>query len=106
MITYDWNCKTVDVHPTEEGLTDVVYNVHWTVTGTKEEYKASNMGTQIIKLNSGSDFIPFEDLTNEIVTQWTKEAIGEENISIIESNIAYEISELENPTSITMTIEG
>ena len=25
MITYDWNCKTVDVHPQEEGQTDVVY---------------------------------------------------------------------------------
>jgi hypothetical protein len=29
MITYDWNCKTVDVHPQEEGKTNVVYNVHW-----------------------------------------------------------------------------
>ena len=28
-VTYDWNCKTVDVHPQEEGQTDVVYNVHW-----------------------------------------------------------------------------
>ena len=26
MIAYDWNCKTVDVHPQEEGETDVVYN--------------------------------------------------------------------------------
>ena len=31
--TYEWNCKTVDVHPTEGEYTDVVYNVHWIVTG-------------------------------------------------------------------------
>ena len=48
MITYDWNCKTVDVHPQEEGETDVVYNVHWIVTGTKEDYSATNIGTQVV----------------------------------------------------------
>ena len=38
MITYDWNCKTVDVHPQEEGETDVVYNVHWIVTGVDDGF--------------------------------------------------------------------
>ncbi len=33
---YNWNCKTVDVHPTEGSETDVVYNVHWIVTGVSE----------------------------------------------------------------------
>ena len=34
---YNWNCKTVDVHPIEDNETDVVYNVHWIVTGVSDE---------------------------------------------------------------------
>ena len=104
-MTYDWNCKTVDVHPQAEGETNVVYNVHWIVTGTEEDYSATNIGTQIVTLNSEADFIPFEDLTNEIIVGWTKEAMGEEQVQAIEDSIASQIAELENPTSVTMTIE-
>lgn len=103
-MTYNWNCKTVDVHPQEEGETNVVYNVHWIVTGTEEDYSATNIGTQIVALNSEADFIPFEDLTNEIIVGWTKEAMGEEQVQAIEDSIASQIAELENPTSVTMTI--
>ncbi len=103
-VTYDWNCKTVDVHPQEEGQTDVVYNVHWTVTGVDGDYSASSIGTQIVPLNEGGDFIPFKDLTNEIVVEWTKEAMGEEQVASIEAGIAGQIEALINPTSVTMTI--
>ena len=106
MVTYDWNCKTVDVHPQEEGQTDVVYNVHWTVTGVNGDYSVTNIGTQIVPLNEGGDFIPFEDLTNEIVVEWTKEAMGEEQVASIEASIASQIAKLENPTSVTKTIES
>ena len=37
MITYDWNCKTVDAYVEQGGNDDVVYNAHWRVTGTKED---------------------------------------------------------------------
>jgi hypothetical protein len=105
MITYDWNCKTVDVYPQEEGETNVVYNVHWVVSGTKEDYSATNIGTQIVTLNPETEFIPFDELTNEVVVDWTKEAMGEEQVEAIEGSIASQIDELENPTSVTMTIE-
>jgi hypothetical protein len=105
MITYDWNCKTVDVYPQEEGETNVVYNVHWRVTGVKEDYSATNIGTQIVTLNPETEFIPFDELTNEVVAGWTKEAMSEEQVEAIEGSIASQIDELENPASVTMTIE-
>ena len=104
MIAYDWNCKTVDVHPQEEGETDVVYNVHWIVTGVDGDYSASCIGTQVVPLNEGGTFIQFEDLTNDVVVEWTKEAMGEEQVTQIEAGIASEIEEKINPTSVTMTI--
>ena len=111
MITYDWNCKTVDVHPQEEGETDVVYNVHWIVTGTSDQldaqgnpYSSTNIGTQVVPLDPETPFIPFDELTNEVVVGWTKDAMGEEQVQSIEDSIASQIAELENPTSVTMTI--
>lgn len=104
MITYDWNCKTVDVHPQEDEQTDVVYNVHWIVTGTDGDYSSNAIGTQIVPLSEGGAFIPFENLTNEIVVEWTKEAMGEETVESIEAGIASQIESLINPTSVTMTI--
>lgn len=113
MITYDWNCKTVDVHPQAEGETDVVYNVHWIVTGVSDQldaqgnpYSSTNIGTQVVPLDPETPFIPFDELTNEIVVGWTKDAMGEEQVQSIEDSIASQIAELENPTSITMTIEN
>ena len=104
MIAYDWNCKTVDVHPQEEGETDVVYNVHWIVTGVDGDYSATNIGTQVVPLNEGGTFIPFEDLTNDVVVEWTRQAMGEEQVTQIEAGIASEIEGKINPTSVTMTI--
>ena len=104
MITYNWDCKTVDVHPQEEGQTDVVYNIHWIVTGVDGDYSATNIGTQVVTLDPESTFIPFKDLTNEIVVGWTKEAMGEDRVDQIETSIAGQIEDQKNPVSVTMTI--
>ena len=104
MITYDWNCKTVDVHPQKEGETNVVYNVHWIVKGVDGDYSATSIGTQVVLLSEGGAFIPFEDLTNEIVVGWTKEAMGEDEVNQIETSIASQIEDQKNPVSVTMTI--
>jgi hypothetical protein len=112
MITYEWNCRTVDVYPQNEGETNVVYNVHWAVVGISQEADNESLpitafanGTQLISVNTEVEFIPFEDLTNEIVVEWTKNAMDEEQIQSIEDVIASKIAELKNPISITMTIE-
>ena len=108
---YNWNCKTVDVHPSEADYTDVVYNVHWIVTGVSDvldsqgnPYQATSIGTQPVPLSPESEFIPFDQLTNETVVSWTKEAIGAEQVAAIEQSITNQIEQEINPTSLTMTI--
>ena len=107
MINYNWNCKTVDVYPSQDDNTDVVYNVHWRVTGEddKTSTTASSIGTQVLNTDNITDFVPFEDLTNDQIVEWTKATMGEEQVTAIETSIASQISEKENPTSITMTIK-
>jgi len=110
-IIYNWNCKTVDVYPTESSKTNVVYNVHWVLTGISDEldleentYQSTSVGTQIVPLDSESEFISFENLTNEIVVSWTKEAMGEEQVFSLEKSIEEAIDLQINPTSVTMTV--
>ena len=111
MVTYDWNCKTVDCYPEQNSEADVVYNVHWIVTGTSDQvdpegnaYTSTSIGTQMLDTSTITDFIPFADLTNAEVVQWTKDTMGTEQVDQIEAGIESSINEEINPTSITMTI--
>ena len=111
MTTYNWNCKTVDAYPQDGEYTDLVYNVHWIVTGVSDEldpqgvaYSATSIGTQTLDVSDVTDFIPFEDLTNEQVVAWTKGAMGEEQVASIEASIQSQIDALITPTTVTLTI--
>ena len=111
MITYNWNCKTVDAYPIVGDEADVVYNVHWRVTGTSDQvgpqgnpYSSTNIGTQTLNTEDITDFIPFDQLTNEQVVEWTKSTMGEEQVLSIESSIESQINNLITPSSVTLTI--
>ncbi len=111
MTTYNWNCKTVDAYPQDGEYSDLVYNVHWIVTGISDEldpqgvaYNATSIGTQTLDVSDVTDFIPFEDLTNEQVVTWTKSAMGEEQVASIEASIQSQIDALITPTTVTLTI--
>ena len=106
-----WNCKTVDVYPTDQNYTDVVYNVHWIVTGTSSEldpsgnaYSATSIGTQVLDTSDITDFTPIEDLTNAEVVSWTQAAMGAEQVTAIETGLVSQVALLITPTSITMQI--
>lgn len=113
MTTFEWNCKTVDVYPTEGQYTDVVYNVHWIVTGTSDQvdgdgnpYTGRSIGTQILDTSTITEFIPFADLTNAQIETWVKEAMGAEQVTEIEANIQGQIDQQITPSSVTMTISA
>ena len=108
--TTAWDCKTVDVHPTEGSNADVVYNVHWIVTGTSSEkdpdgkfWQAYNIGTQIVPAPTGT-FIPFAELKESDVESWTKTAMGAKMVASTEASVVAAVALLIAPTSVTMTI--
>lgn len=106
MINYTWNCKTVDVYPQEGDLENVVYNVHWRLTGEDSEtaYIGTCIGTQLLNTKDIEIFLPIDQLTNDIITSWVNVAMGEDTVNRLKQNIADQISEQANPTSVTMTI--
>ena len=103
--TYSWDCSTVDTYPSQDELADVVYNVHWRLTGTDEsgEHSATVIGTQTVEVDP-DNFIAFEDLTNEIVTGWVEAAMGEERVAELMSSVDSQIADKIAPKSVTKTI--
>jgi hypothetical protein len=111
---YTWDCRTVDCYPTkdEQGveLDDVVYNIHWRLTGTEvvdtKTYSATVIGTQMVAADDidPATFVPFNELTNEIATGWCTAAMGAEQVANLETSVANQIASQINPTSITLVI--
>ena len=111
MTTYNWNCRTVDCYQEQDNEADVVYNVHFIVTGTSDQtdpqgvpWTATNIGTQTLDTSQITDFIPFDQLTNDEIVAWTKGAMGDEYVAAIEKSIQDQIDYLITPTSVTLTI--
>ena len=52
------------------GLTDVVYDVEWTLTATEGSDMVTLNGATQIAPPSTSNFTPFNSLTNDIVKGW------------------------------------
>ena len=106
MTTYSWDCRTVDTHPTQGELTNVVYNVHWRLTGTEEAHSATVIGTQNLTSENiqPEGFIAFEDLTHQEVISWVEEAMGEDKVLELKDSVASQLQSLITPTSVTKTI--
>ena len=107
--TYSWDCRTVDAYPThtdENGVTEsqVVYNVHYRVTGTDGTYSSTVIGTQTLETADLSGFTAFDAVTHEDMIAWTKGAMGEERVSEIEASLDSQIADLAAPSSVTLTI--
>lgn len=110
-ISYNWDVNTVDVYPTEEGQTDVIYNVHWILNATDTEvdakgvpYTAYVYGTQNLDTSDLSGFIDFDSVTAAEVQGWVESAMGEEQVQSLKDNLDSNIAGRINPTSETKTL--
>ena len=104
-MTYTWNNKTVDTYPSFEGETDVIFNVHWRLTGEDTDGNVgSTYGTIALDTSDLSNFTPFADITEEQINGWVEAAMGEDEIQAKKDAIDAQIAEKVNPTVVTKTI--
>jgi len=122
-INYTWNVATVDTKPsvTDDNAiteTDVIYNVHWRLTGTDDtntyedgegndvNYTADVYGTQSLDITDLGSFTAFDDVTTSDVEGWVTTAMGTDEVQSLKDSIAAKITEAITPTSETKTIGG
>lgn len=80
-----------------------VVNVHWrfSMTDTDETGKYYYADTYSVASytqdEESEDYIPFEELTQEIVVEWVKETLGEEQLESMEASLVQQIESQKNP---------
>ena len=91
----------------------MVYNIHYicTITSDKKDkddnyYSQSSIGTTGISTDDIKDFIPFKDLTNEKVTEWCQDSLGEVQVQNIKDSLKSRLDDLITPKSVTLTLDS
>jgi hypothetical protein len=77
----------------------VVYTAHWRAELTDGSHTVSCYGT--VDLPQGDpespDFVPYDELTEEIVLDWTIEALGQENLDAIDAYLVQALEDAQHP---------
>ncbi len=90
-ISYNWNIVQMD-RLTSDGF---VVTVHFNVSAVDGDYTASTYGTVGYTQEEGESYIPYDQLTPEIVTGWVQQSLGKETV---EASLASQIEAQRNPT--------
>lgn len=106
---WNWNVSTVDTyvsHTDDNDVTesDVIYNVHWRLTGSDGTNQATNIGTVALDVSDISTFTNFDDVTLSDVETWVEDALGTEQVTSMKENIQAQVDEIAAPTKRTRTI--
>ena len=100
-----WFINQMDSLPVDGDLKDFVINVHWTrkenVVVNDIEYFASVYGTQSFSKDDVTNFIPYEDLTYEIVCGWLDSSLDTEALDL---NLDAQIENQVNPPIVVLPL--
>ena len=99
MTNYTWNVTQLYTEPIS-GEPHYVVIANYDTTGVDGEYTASLTGTAQFSTADVTYFIPYEDLTEEIVIVWIKESLGENGIISVEACIQGQIDSQINPPQV------
>ena len=99
MTTYTWTVTAMDCYPEVDGEADVVFTVHWNLTGTDEEYSSSVYSTQAVTVDSAEPFTPYAQLTQDQVLNWVWTSGVDKDVT--EAAVNQQIQNLINPPVVT-----
>ena len=101
-----WDVASLDATKTVGSLSDVVTIVHWRASDSETVgsgdsavvHSGSAYGTvSLAKADPGS-FTAYADITKDNAIAWAKAALGSDEITRIETDIANQITESKAPT--------
>ena len=91
--TFTWAIANLE-RETSDGY---VFTAHYTISANDGTYSAGAYGS--VGLERPESLIPFDDLTEEVVIDWVKEAIGgEEKVTEIETALQAQLDEKHAPS--------
>ena len=103
-MTVTWLAERMTCYPQHQGQTNVVFNVCWRVNANDGAYSATRYGTAQVSYNAELPFTSYDQLTQDQVIGWVQDAIGPEQVALIESSLATDIADQINPPAITLSL--
>jgi len=94
-----WRILTLERH-SSDGL---VITAHWEAIKESEGKQARVYGSIGLPIKDPSDpsFIPFDELTEDVVLSWVDAALGAEQVAAYEANLDAQLDALINPPVLT-----
>jgi hypothetical protein len=96
MTNFIWNVTQLYTE-TIEGKEDYVVIAHCETIGVDGDFSATVPNVIQFSTKDVTGFIPYADLTEEIVVGWIKGVLGEEGVLSIEASIQGQIDSQVNP---------
>ena len=100
-----WIINQLDCLPTDGQYQDFVLVCHWTrfakETINEKEYQASVYGTCSFSKDDVTNFIPYEDLTYEIVCGWLDSTL---DVTALDLNLDTQIENQVNPPIVVLPL--
>jgi hypothetical protein len=70
MTTFTWTVSQLDCYPKYDNQTDVVFTVHWQLTGTDGTHTGSVYSTCGVTYKADTPYTPYDQLTKNQVFGW------------------------------------
>ena len=115
--TINYNVDSIQCYTTYDQYTDVVVKVGWSCIGSGIAEAGSQSGSTVslsypsttpLTLNSGSwdtgSFVPYNQLTNEIIMGWVFGQIGDSGKDIIDNYVTEQVQQMINPTIVNLPL--
>ena len=96
--TNTWMISQTNFVLSEDGLTNVITNLHWRVTAVDGEYSASSYGSQSVTVDP-DNFTKYSDVTEANCISWLKTAMGEEAVTELEASLQSQLDLEITPTN-------
>tara|TARA_S200000501_G_scaffold364117_1_gene395854 strand:+ start:383 stop:694 length:312 start_codon:yes stop_codon:yes gene_type:complete len=91
-----WIVSSMDRDIKQGDKADVITTIHWRASETDSDGNSgSSYGSVSVTL--GKDFIAYADIKESNAIQWAKDALGSDEVTAIEANIASQIAEAKTP---------
>lgn len=98
-IIFTLTITELELYPTFENYQNVVFRIHWKYEGVLStgsvEHKDYVTGVESIHTDNLQNFVPFEQLTEEMVKSWIEPSI---DFNMIQNVITNHIHESQNKT--------
>jgi len=90
MTTFNWQIVQME-RLTSDGFVVVV---HYNVSAEEDANNVSTYGTTSYTQTEGASYIPYDELTQEVVVGWVQEALGKE---VVEASLQSQLDALKAP---------